>query len=123
MHYILVISQDVSCRRLYVDNLVRRGYLAAGVASTLEAANLLEVSKPDLTLVCCMPDTYEREIAGLRTTFDVTGPLVLITEDRPDPAWAARLNIAASLTDTVDPQRLVETLRPWLPDVRTVGLG
>jgi DNA-binding NtrC family response regulator len=121
MHYILIVSQDASCRRLYVDNLVRRGYLAAGVASSLEAANLLHAGMPSLTLVCCMPTTYEREIDRLRTTFDVTGPLVLMTADRPDPAWAARLNIAASLTETVDPQRLVETLRPWLPDMRAAA--
>jgi DNA-binding NtrC family response regulator len=117
MHYILVISQDSSCRRLYVDNLVRRGYLAVGVSSSREAANLLEISSPDLVLVCCMPDLYEREITRLRTTFGLTGPLVLMTADRPDPEWAARRNIAASLAETVDPQRLVETLRPWLPEM------
>jgi DNA-binding NtrC family response regulator len=115
MSYILVVSDDSSCRRLYVDNLVRRGYVAAGVASAREAGTLIQETPPNLVVVCCNPDTYEQDIEQLRTIYDSALPVVLFTEDRPDPAWAASRNVVVRFTDTVDPRRLVEILRPLLP--------
>lgn len=115
MSFVLVVSRNISCRRLYVDNLVRRGYLAVGVASASEADNLLNSAKPDLILVCCMPVEYEQAIEQFRTIFKWAGPVVLVSQDRPDPAWLARWNVTARMADPIDLRRLVEMLQPWLP--------
>jgi DNA-binding NtrC family response regulator len=115
MLFILVVSRNVSCRRLYVDNLVRRGYVAVGVASAIEAENLLNTVTPDLVLVCCMPIGYEQDIEQFRTTYKLTGNLVLMSQDKPDPAWTARWNVTLCSADPRDLRRLVEILQPWLP--------
>lgn len=115
MSYTLVVSSNASSRKLYVDNLVRRGYLAVSVASAIEADGLLGTMTPDLILVCGMPVGYEREIEQLRTTYQLARTLVLVGRDQPDPAWAARWHVDLRGTDPMDARQLVETLRPWLP--------
>jgi DNA-binding response OmpR family regulator len=115
MSYTLVISSNTSCRKLYVDNLVRRGYLAVSVASAIEAESLLGTLMPDLVLVCCMPVGYEQEIEQLRATYQMAGTLVLMGRDQPDPVWAARWHVDLCQSDPMDVRQLVETLRPWLP--------
>jgi hypothetical protein len=115
MSYTLVVSSNASCRKLYVDNLVRRGYLAVSVASAVEAEGLLSTTTPRLVIVCCMPVGYEREIEQLRTTYHLPGTLVLMGRDKPDPAWAARWHVDLCPADAMDVRQLVETLRPWLP--------
>ena len=115
MSYTLVVSSNASCRKLYVDNLVRRGYLAVSVASAIEAEGLLGRMTPDLVLVCCMPVGYEQEIEQLRTTYQLAGTLVLVGRDQPDPAWAALWHVDLCQADAMDVRQLVETLRPWLP--------
>ena len=115
MSYTLVVSSNVSCRKLYVENLVRRGYLAVSVASAIEAKGLLKTTTPDLVLVCGMPTGYEQEIEQLRTTYQLAGTLVLMGRDEPDPAWAARWHVDLCPADPIDVRQLVEILRPWLP--------
>jgi len=115
MPYTLVVSSNASCRKLYVDNLVRRGYLAVSVASATEAEGLLGTTLPHLVLVCCMLVGYEQEIEQLRTAYQLAGTLVLMGRDKPDPAWAARWNVDLCPADAMDVRQLVETLRPWLP--------
>lgn len=118
MSYTLVVSGNSSCRKLYVDNLVRRGHLAVSVASALEAEGLLVTTMPGLVLVCCMPTGYETEIEYLRTSYPQPGTLVLMGRDKPDPAWAVRWNVDLCAADPVDARHLVEVLRPWLPATR-----
>jgi hypothetical protein len=115
MSYTLVVSSNPSCRKLYVDNLVRRGHLAVGVASANEAEDLVGTTVPGLVLVCCMPTGYELEIEQLRAVYHKAGPLVLMSRDKPNPAWAARWHVDLCSVDPVDVRRLVEILRPWLP--------
>ena len=115
MPYTLVVSSNASCRKLYVDNLVRRGYLAVSVASAVEAEGLLGTTRPHLILVCCMPVGYEQEIEQLRTTYRLPGTLVLMGRDKPDPAWVERWHVDLCPADAADVRQLVETLRPWLP--------
>ena len=115
MSFTLVVSRNASCRKLYVENLVRRGYLAVSVASALEADGLLGTAMPDLVLVCCMPVGYEQEIEQLRSTYRVTGTLVLVGRDQPDPAWAERWHVDLCLSESVDVRQLVEMLGQWLP--------
>lgn len=71
--YTLIVSSNAGCRKLYVDNLVRRGYLAVSVAGALEAEGLLGSMTPALILVCCMPIGYEQEIEQLRGAFPLPG--------------------------------------------------
>jgi CheY-like chemotaxis protein len=115
MSLTLVVSSNASCRKLYVENLVRRGYPAVSVASALEAEGLLASTTPHLVLVCCMPVGYEYEIEQLRTLYHPAGTLVFMGRDKPDPAWAARWHVNVCPSDPMDVRRLVETLRPWLP--------
>jgi hypothetical protein len=118
MSYTLVVSSNAGCRKLYVDNLVRRGYLAVSIASALEGERLLATIRPYLVVVCCMPIGYEEEIEHFRAAYQLTGPLVLMSRDRPDPVWAARWRVDLCRADPMDVRRLVETLRPWLPATR-----
>ena len=113
MSFVLVVSRDVNCRRLYVDNLVRRGYIVVGVASADEAERLLNNVTPNLVLVCCMPTTYQRDIEKLRTTYQLTStPILLMNRDKPDPVWAARWNVTARPDDPIDLRQLADMLQP-----------
>jgi len=115
MQYTLIVSSNASCRKLYVDNLVRRGYLAVSVASAIEAEGLLGTMTPYLVLVCCMPTGYEEEVEQLRTTYQQAGSLVLVGRDQPDPVWAALWHVDLCHAEPTDARRLVDILRPWLP--------
>jgi hypothetical protein len=115
VQYTLVVSNNASCRKLYVDNLVRRGYLAVSVASALEAEGLFGTTMPGLVLVCCMPVGYQEEIEQLRTSYKLARTLVLVGRDQPDPAWAAHWHVEHCQADSMDVRQLVEILRPWLP--------
>ena len=115
MSYTLVVSSNASCRKLYVDNLVRRGHLAVSVASAIEAEGLLGTMTPGLVLVCCMPTGYEPEIERLRATYQLDRTLVLMSREKPAPAWAARWHVDLCSADPMDVRQLVEILRPWLP--------
>lgn len=118
MSYTLVVSSNASCRKLYVDNLVRRGHLAVSVGSAIEAEGLLGTTMPGLVLVCGMPTGYEPEIERLRTTYQLARTLVLMGRDKPDPAWAARWHVDLCSADPVDVRQLVEILQLWLPATR-----
>jgi hypothetical protein len=113
--YVLIISHDRNCRRLYVDNLIIRGYLAAGVASINEGMRLLRNHLPSLILVCQM---QEREEAELRRIRDVSGlgstPIVLSNIQPPDPDWMAEWGIEAFIPFGIDVQQLLKRLTPWL---------
>ena len=115
MSYTPVVSSNASCRKLYVDNLVRRGHLAVSFASAIEAEGLLGTTTPGLILVCGMSAGYKPEIEQLRTTYQLAGTLVLVGRDRPDSAWAARWHVDLCQADPMDVRQIVETLRPWLP--------
>jgi DNA-binding response OmpR family regulator len=112
---VLVISHNTSCRRLYVDNLVRRGYIAVGVTSGTEAENVFRTATPALVLVCCMPTDYQKEVERLRTVNGTAYPIVLISQDKPDPAWVRLWHADVCPADPMDLRRIVDILQPWLP--------
>lgn len=115
MSFVLVISREANCRKLYVDNLVRRGYIVVGVASADEAEKLLANVTPNLVLVCCMPTHYEQDIEKLRVKYELTSPILLMVRDKPDPVWAQKRNVTVRPDYPIDLQQLAELLRPWLP--------
>jgi DNA-binding NtrC family response regulator len=119
MSFVLVISRDANCRRLYVDNLVRRGYIVVGVASADEAEKLLANVTPNLVLVCCSPTRYEQDIEKLRTKHQLTLPILLMVRDKPDPVWVAKWNVIVRPDYPIDLQQLAELLQPWLPAMRS----
>ena len=120
MSFVLVISRDASCRRLYVDNLVRRGYIVVGVASADEAEKLLAHVTPNLVLLCCMPARYEQDIEKLRTRYQLTStPIMLMVRDKPDPIWAAKWHVTVRPDDPIDLRQLAELLQPWLPAMQS----
>jgi DNA-binding response OmpR family regulator len=115
MSLVLVISRDANCRKLYVDNLVRRGYIVVGVSSADESERLLANVTPNLVLVCCMPTHYEQDIEKLRLKYELTSPILLMVRDKPDPIWAAKWDVTVHLDYPIDLRRLAELLQPWLP--------
>jgi len=119
MSFVLVISRDANCRRLYVDNLVRRGYIVVGVASADEAEKLLANVTPNLVLVCCIPTRYEQDIEKLRTKYQLTLPILLMVRDKPDPVWVAKWNVIVRPDYPIDLRQLAELLQPWLPAMRS----
>ena len=119
MSFVLVISRDANCRKLYVDNLVRRGYIVVGVASADEAEKLLANVSPNLVLVCCMPTHYERDIEKLRVKHELTSPILLMVRDRPDPVWVAKWQVTVHSDHPIDLRQLAELVQPWLPAMQS----
>ncbi len=119
MSFVLVISRDANCRKLYVDNLVRRGYIVVGVASADEAEKLLANVTPDLVLVCCMPIHYEQDAEKLRLKYQVTSPILLLARDKPDPVWAAKWNVTVRPDYATNLRQLAELLQLWLPAMQS----
>ena len=119
MSFVLVISRDANCRKLYVDNLVRRGYIMVGVASADEAEKLLANVTPNLVLVCCMPTHYEQDIEKLRAKYELTSPILLMVRDKPDPVWIAKWDVTVRPDYPIDLRQLAELLQPWLPAMQS----
>ncbi len=120
MSFVLVISRDANCRRLYVDNLVRRGYIVVGVASADEAEKLLAHVMPNLVLLCCMPTHYEQDVEKLRTRYQlISTPIMLMVRDKPDPLWAAKWDVTVRPDYPIDLRQLAELLQPWLPAMQS----
>ena len=119
MSLVLVISRDANCRKLYVDNLVRRGYIVVGVASADEAEKLLANVTPNLILVCCMPIHYEQDIEKLRLKYELTCPILLMVRDKPDPVWTAKWAVTVRPDYPIDLRQLAELLQPWLPAMQS----
>lgn len=109
--YVIVISRQENVTRLYVDNLVVRGYLAVGVNSLTQAERLIEHHAPALVLLCQVPAVDEsgyNEIMAHPALADV--PVLLLSTERAAPRWLDRSRTAydthplpiARLTQTVD---------------------
>ena len=115
MPFILVFANDSSCRRLYVDNLVMRGYVTVGAASTNEARTLLQHELPDLILVCCVRAGQEETIVELRNLPALDSiPIVMVTSEPPDREWMKAWHVASSLPYPMDLRKIVQFLSPWL---------
>jgi DNA-binding NtrC family response regulator len=119
MSLVLVISRDANCRKLYVDNLVRRGYIVVGVASADEAERLIANVTPNLVLVCCMPTHYELDIERLRVKYELISPILLMVRDKPDPVWVAKWDVTVRPDYPIDLRQLAELLQPWLPAMQS----
>lgn len=114
--YVLVISRDRNCRRIHVDNLIARGFLAVGVSSVEGGLRLMQSHPPSLVVVCQMPEIEEDEIVHIRSVPELAStPVVLSNGDTPDPEWMAEWGIEAFIPFGEDVRHLIERLSPWLP--------
>lgn len=114
--YVLVLSNDPNCRRFCVDNLLIRGYLAAGLANIEEGRQILQNVLPDLILLCQTTDLPDSNAESLRANPRLAStPIVLVSSQPPDPQWLAKWNVSLGLSYPIDPCRLIEKLEPWLP--------
>jgi hypothetical protein len=117
--YVLVISRDRNRRRLYVDNLIVRGYLAAGVASVDEGTKLVNKHIPSLVMICQLVEE-DRTVDHLRNKLKLESiPVVITSVDPPDPEWMTRWNIDAYVPFGDDIQQFIKELKPWLPSLST----
>jgi hypothetical protein len=109
--YVLVISNHVNVQRLYVDNLIIRGYLAVGATSPAKIERLIARHPPALVLLCQVPAADEagyNEIATHPALKDV--PLLLLSVEHNAPGWMDNSRTVydvhplpiSRLTDTVD---------------------
>ena len=115
MPYVLVVSHDVNARRLLVDNLVRRSYLAVGLASLAEGDRLLQRVVPELIVLCGQSIDLESDVDLLRSQYSFRSvPIVLVSPDAPDYTWLATWHIDASLHYPLDFGQIVDVLQPWL---------
>jgi DNA-binding NtrC family response regulator len=116
MTYVLVVSQDGTYRRLLVDNLVRRSFVAVGVASLAESERLIQNTPPGLILIYGELADYKPELARIHSADRLAHiPVVLISADTLSAFQKEQDNVVAHFADSSDLRRLVERLRPWLP--------
>jgi DNA-binding response OmpR family regulator len=114
--YVLVISRDRNLRRLHVDNLIVRGFLAVGVASVEGGRRLLQSHSPSLVVVCQMPEIEEDVIDHIQSIPELAStPVVLSNGDPPDSEWMAERGIDAFIPFGEDMRHFIERLSPWLP--------
>jgi DNA-binding NtrC family response regulator len=86
--YVLVISNHVNVQRLYVDNLIIRGYLAVGANSPARIEQLIARHPPALVLLCQVPSADESDykvIMAHPALNDV--PVLLLSVDNNAPRW------------------------------------
>ena len=115
MPFILVFANDSSCRRLFVDNLVMRGYVTVGSASVSEAHTLLQRQLPELIIVCCVRAGQEETIVELRNLPALNNtPILIVSSDAPDREWMKAWHVASALPYPMDLRKLVQYLKPWL---------
>ncbi|MBN1427138.1 MAG: hypothetical protein JXB07_02055 [Anaerolineae bacterium] len=101
-----------------MDNLLIRGYLAAGLASLSEGKRVLNTILPKLILLCQAAELSDDDAKALRTNPRLASiPVVLVSAKSADPQWLAKRNISLELSYPIDPSRLVEELKPWLPNI------
>ena len=123
MSLIWVCANDSGCRRLYVDNLVLRGYVAVGTASVAEARRLLERETPHIILACCLLDEQDEVVKNVRAYPQLDEvPIVLVSPDMPEREWMQRWGVATCLPYPTDLRKLVQLLQPWLAPTETASL-
>jgi DNA-binding NtrC family response regulator len=116
MTYVLVVSQDSAYRRLLVDNLVLRGFVAVGVAGLAESEQLIQNTPPGMILIYGEPADYQPELVRIHSADRLAHiPVVLISAGTLSAIRTEQDNIVAHFAASPDLRHVVERLRPWLP--------
>src|SRR5688572_15801831 len=90
--YILVISKNMSFRKVCMDNLVDRGHVAVGVASFTEGERMLHKALPDVVILCPHTEPIEPEISKIRANYRLkTTPILLVSPERPTREWMSKV--------------------------------
>ncbi len=109
--YVLVISNHVNVQRLYVDNLIIRGYLAVGATSPAKIERLISRHPPALLLLCQVPSADESDYNAIMAHPALSDvPVLLLSVDDNAPRWMDDSRTVynvhplpiSRLTDTVD---------------------
>lgn len=112
--YVLVISKELTFRRLVVANLVIRGHLAVGVASVDEARRLVENVQPKLVVLSKAGRVSDGEARSLREVAALASvPLLVISAESPDAEVMQRWEIEDHLLP-LDVQDMVDKMSAWL---------
>jgi hypothetical protein len=117
---VLVICHNPNIRKFYVDNLTVRGYPAIGVMSL--SADGPDPSKsgapgqfaPDLVLMWGALTTLEPDIETIRRSYADSVPIIVVSHERPAPAWLTKWKIAAYRSGLSDGRKLMNFLQHWL---------
>jgi hypothetical protein len=113
--YILVISTNMSFRKVCIDNLVNRGHVAVGVPSFTEGQNLLQKAMPDAIVICPHTESAEPEVQKIRSHYRLKStPILLISPDRSHQEIMSNWKVSAHAVYPVDAHRFVDALMPLL---------
>lgn len=113
--YALVISREPNYRKVMVDALVARGYLAAGVCSPQEGVRLIEHRLPGVVIVYGVVAFAERLLRILRTLAKLENqPVVIISEKTPARTWMNEWGVDACLSLDAGAPAVVDEVSEWL---------
>ena len=117
---VLVICSNPNIRKFYVDNLTVRGYPAIGVMSMSEESSkfakndALREFTPALVLMWGVLATLEPDIENIRQSYADSVPIIVVSDERPAPAWMAKWQIADHRFGLSDGRKLINFLQRWL---------
>ena len=120
MGTVLVICSKPNIRKFYVDNLIVRGYPAIGVANLSEgSAKLGKIDEPRqftpaLVLMWGALAMLEPDIENIRQSYADSVPIIVVSDERPAPAWMKKWNIADHRAGLSDGRKLMTFLQRWL---------
>jgi PAS domain S-box-containing protein len=117
---VLVVEDNASARKLFQETLAAAGYDVLAAADARSAHDVLETDTPDaIVLDLVLPDGDGFEIArSIRESKDgATVPLIACSGFMPheERARIAAAGFDEFLVKPVEPSRLVETVRHYLP--------
>jgi hypothetical protein len=61
--------------------------------------------------------TLEPDIEKIRQLYVRSLPIIVVSQQKPDPAWMTRWQIAAHSSGLSDSRHLAEFLQPWLKQI------
>ena len=120
MGTVLIICRNLNIRKFYVDNLTARGYRTVGITSLSEdGIELLEGCSPghfipSLALMWGELTALEPDIAKFRQSYANSVPIIVVSQQKPDPDWMTKWQIAAHSSGLSDSRHLTDFLQPWL---------
>ena len=117
---VLVICCNPNIRKFYVDNLTVRGYPTIGLISMSREDSepskncVLGQVTPDLVLMWGALAALEPDIENIRQSYADSVPIIVVSDERPAPAWMTKWKIADHRSGLSDGRKLMNFLQRWL---------